>query len=232
MKYVVALLLGLVSGAALFALGLLYNPFIADRSLSPLSVTRAETIALNFSPVPSESIVFTNDGERIHAPNPQKVLQLWEAPIRRTSAMVSLMRNARGESAGIGIKFSSTSERTRLFSGEALTDSVWYVYLPERGSMFIQQTENHWQFLRQVAFPAWRSSGNNWRGTWLGNLTSGPGALGTARVVGGSGSFRGLEMEAVESLTVDAFSADVGLVAAEGQLIIALPKQQEPEQPD
>jgi hypothetical protein len=232
MKYIIALILGLVTGAALFFLGLLYNPFISDRGLSPLSVTNAEIIALNYSTVPSESIVFTNDGESLHAPNPEKVLQLWEAPIRDTSAMVSQLRNARGESVGFGVKLSSDSESTRLASGEAITDSVWYIYLPDRGSMFIEQTENHWQFLRQVAFPAWRNSGNNWRGSWLGNMTAGPGALGTARVVGGSGSLRGLEMEAVESLSVKAFSADSGFVAAEGQLLVALPEQPAPEQTD
>jgi len=224
MKYVVSLLLGLVVGAALFVAGLLYNPFIATRGLSPLSVTNAETITLSFANVPAESIAYTNDGESLHNPHPEKVLQLWEAPIRSTSAMATVMRDARSRVAGIGVKFSSDSESTRLLKGEAIVDSVWYVYLPEHGSLFIEQTENYFPLVREVAFPAWRSSASSWRGTWLGDLTVGPGALGTAAVTGGSGRVKGLRMEGVESMSVRAFSADVGLVSSEGRLIIAMPE--------
>jgi Tfp pilus assembly protein PilZ len=222
MKYVVSLLLGLVVGAALFVAGLIYNPFIAARGLSPLSVTNAETITLSFANVPAESIAYTNDGESLHNPHPERVLQLWEAPIRSTSAMATVMRDARGRVAGIGVKFSSDSESTRLLKGEAIIDSAWYVYLPEHGSLFIEQTENYFPLIREVAFPAWRSSASSWRGNWLGDLTVGPGALGTAAVTGGSGRVKGLRMEGVESISVRAFSADVGLVSSEGRLIIAM----------
>ena len=90
MKYVFALVLGFLAGAVLFAIGLLYNPFIIDRGLSPLSVTNAEVITLTYSVVPAETIMYTNNGESTQAPNPENVKQLWEAPIRQTEAMVSL----------------------------------------------------------------------------------------------------------------------------------------------
>mgnify|MGYP001815461873 CR=1 FL=1 len=223
MKYAIALILGFVLGALLFVLGLAYNPFIADRGLSPLSVTDAEVITLNYSVVPAESIAYTNDGESMQAPNPQRVQQLWEAPIRQTDAMVALLHDAMGREAGFGVKFTSNSESTHLFSGKAIRDSAWYIYLPERGSLFMYQTENFWPFLQAVAFPAWRSSANSWRGSWLGDLTAGPGALGTAIAAGSSGSLDGLVMDAVESLSVKAFSTDTGFIAAEGRLFIELP---------
>ena len=226
MKYVISLVLGLIIGGALFIAGLLYNPFIADRGLSPLSVTNAEVITLNFANVPVESIAYTNDGESWQEPHPERILQLWEAPIRMTSAMTTVMRDARNQVAGIGVKFSSDSESTRLLNGEVIVDSVWYVYLPEHGSLFIEQTENYFPFIREVAFPAWRSSANSWRGSWLGDLTAGPGALGTAAVTGGSGRIEGLQMTGVESMSVRAFSAETGLVSAEGRLIIEMPENQ------
>ena len=225
MKYIVALLLGVLAGILLFVLGLVYNPFIGERGLSPLSVTDARVMALNFSSVPAESIVYTNDGESVHSPHPEKVLQLWEAPIRLTSTMATVLHDARDQVVGIGVKFTSQSESTRLFNGEAIADSIWYVYLPQQGSLFVQQKENYWGFLSDVGFSAWRSAGNNWRGTWLGDLTSGPGALGTAAVSGGTGSLAELETEAVESLTVRAFSADTGFVSAEGRLLIEMPQR-------
>ena len=137
--------------------------------------------------------------------------------------MATVMFDARNQPAGIGVKFMSRSESTRLLNGEMIIDSVWYVYLPEHGSLFIEQTENYFPFVREVAFPAWRSSANSWRGNWLGDLSTGPGALGTASVVGGSGRVEGLKMEGVESMTVHAFSSDSGLVSAEGRLIIEMP---------
>src|SRR5210317_314756 len=227
MKYVVALVLGLIIGAAILAVGVVYNPFTVDRVLSPLSVTEAQVIVLKFSRVPAESLVYTNNGDSVPSPYPEKVLQLWEAPIRKTSAMATVMRDARNQPAGIGIKISSLSESTHLLRGEAIVDSIWYVYAPQHGSMFIQQTENYLPFVREVAFPAWKSSANTWRGTWTGNLTSGPGALGTAAVSGGSGRVKGLDLDGVETLSVRAFSTDTGFVAAEGQLLIELPKLSE-----
>ncbi len=223
MKYLISLLLGLVVGAAIFAAGMIYNPFLLDRGLSPLSVTESEVISLNFSSVPSDAIVYTNDGDSRLKPFPEKVQQLWEPSIRLTSAMATVMRDARSQTAGIGIKFSSRSERTRLLRGEAIVDSVWYVYVPDHGSLFIEQFENYWTFLREVGIPAYRSSANNWKGTWIGDLTAGPGALGTAAVSGGAGSFQGLKMEGLESLTATAYSIDDGLVAAEGRLLIEMP---------
>jgi hypothetical protein len=227
MKYGVALVLGLVIGAALFGVGVVYNPFAASRVLSPLSVTEAPVILLKFSPVPADGIVYTNNGESVPSPYPDKVPQFWEAPIRKTSAMATIMRDARNQPAGIGIKIFSLSESTNLLRGQAIVDSIWYVYAPQHGSMFIQQTENYLPFVREVAFPAWKSSANTWRGTWTGNLTSGPGALGTAAVSGGSGRVKGLDLDGVETLSVRAFSTDTGFVAAEGQLLIELPKLSE-----
>jgi len=151
-------------------------------------------------------------------------LQLWEPPIRLTSAMITMMHDARGQPAGVGVKFASRSERTALLQGDAIIDSVWYVYLPGRGSLFIEQSENYWTFLRDVVIPAYRSSANIWKGTWIGDITDGPGALGLAAVTGGSGSLDGLETVAVESLTAHAYSTEGGLLAGDGRLMIELPQ--------
>lgn len=224
MKYLIAFVLGLVAGVAIFAAGLVYNPLTADRGVSPLAVTDAELISLSYSAVPTDAIAFTNNGESRSKPFPEKILQLWEAPIRHTSALATVMHDARGRAAGLGVKFSSLSERTRLLHGEALVDSVWYIYLPQRGSLFIEQTENYWTFFRDVGLPAYRSGAKNWKGHWIGDLTVGPGALGTSAVTGGAGSLRGLKTLGVESLSARAYSADSGPISAEGRLLIEMPE--------
>jgi hypothetical protein len=223
MKYVLSLLLGLATGALLLAAAVAYNPLFGKEELSPLAVTNAQTIVLGFPIVTTDTIVFTNDGESRIRPHPEKVLQLWEAPIRQTTAMAVVLWDSRNQTAGFGIKIASASEETRLVKGRAIADSVWYLYLPGRGSLFIDETENYWGYLRDIVAPAYRSSADTWRGKWLGNLTAGPGALGTARVTGGSGKFSGVSTLGVESMAIRAWRVDRGPIAGEGQLVIELP---------
>jgi hypothetical protein len=223
MKYVISLLLGFLVGAVLFVAGVLYNPLLSQQELSPLSVTSSQTVTLGYSAVANNSIIYSNDGESRISPYPEKVLQLWEASIRQTSAMATVLLDGRSQTAGVGIKFASMSEDTRLLSGQALVDSVWYVYLPGRGALFIEQSENYWSYVRDIILPAYRGSANTWTGTWLGNVTAGPGALGTARVIGSSGEFEGLDTMGVETLSVRAWRVDNGPIAADGRIIIELP---------
>lgn len=231
-KYSIALGLGLVTGAAIFALLLYFNPLSKQQTLSPLSVSQNEVITLNYSAVPADSLVFTNDGESQVDPYPAKVLQLWEATIRNSDATAMVLNDSRGQPAGIGIKFSSDSESTNVLNGEAVVDSVWHIYMPGRGSLFVEQSENYWSYLRDVVIPAHWSSGDNWRGLWNANVTAGPGALGTARVVGGSGEFDGLRADAVESLSAKAYSVEHGPVALDGSLAIELPRPEPEPIPD
>lgn len=222
MKHLVTLIIGFLVGALATIALLFFNPFATANPLSPLSVSDYELMSLNYSAVARDAIVFTNDGESPARPKPAKVLQLWEAPIRQTDALVTVLTNSRNVEVGLGVKIASDSESTRLISAEMLVDSVWHIYLPERGSFFIEQTENYWSYMREVVAPAYWSSADNWKGVWNGNTTAGPGALGTARVTGGSGEFSNLEMEAVEALSARVYSVKNGPLAMDGHITIEL----------
>lgn len=224
MKYVISLVAGMLTGVALLALLLFFNPLTSSNNLSPLSVTDNEVLFLNYSAVAENSLLYTNDGESQITPHPAKVQQLWEPPVSRTSARAMLLTDGRGEIAGFGIKFSSHSDRTSVLDGEVLVDSVWHIYLPAQGTLFVEQTENYWSYLREVVIPAYWSSGNSWRGTWRGNITSGPGALGTAKVAGGNGRFAAVDTEAVEALSAKAYSVEQGPVAMGGEILIEIPR--------
>lgn len=222
MKYAISLLLGLLCGVALFIIGLLYNPFIANRTVSPLSVGDTAATSLSYTAVPAKSIAFTNSGAGRLQPHPKGIRLLLEDTLEQTELMVAEMRDARGQTAGIGVKFSSRSERTNLLRGEALVNSAWHVHLPGRGSFFVEQSENYWPFIQNVLVPAYRNSANSWKGKWSGDLSAGPGGLGVARVTGVGGSLLGQSMVAVESLSVQAYSTDKGPVSAEGRLLIKI----------
>ncbi len=222
MKYAISFTLGLLVGAALFLLALYHNPFSETPSLSPLSVSGQQLLDFSFSAVPAESIAFTNNGESRVKPHPQEIAELWEPAIRHTAVFVAILSDSRGAPAGVGVKFASKSEQTKLLSSEALVDSVWHVYLPDSGTLFIDQTENLWGYIRNIVLPARWNSADSWRGTWYGITTVGPGALGTARVTGGSGRYAELTSEAVESWRAQAYSAARGPVKMTGHLTIAL----------
>ncbi len=222
MKYVATLLLGLATGV-LAAIALLYfNPLAGQASLNPLSVSDNELVVLSYSAVAQDMIAYTNDGESIIKPYPEKILQLWERPIRSSEAFITPLKDSRNVVVGIGIKFQSAAEATRIVNGEALINSVWYVYLPDRGSLFMEQVENYWDYMREIVVPAYWSSADSWKGSWFGNVTSGPNSLGTGRVVGISGEFAGMASEAVESLSARAYSMAEGPVAVDGRLTIEL----------
>lgn len=231
-KYLIALIVGLVAGVAAFLALLYYNPLTTQQGLSPIAVTDNDVVKLNYSAAAEDMLVYTNDGESSVDPHPAKVLQLWEAPIRQTRAIATILTDARGQNIGIGIKFSSDSESTDVLNGQAIVDSVWHIYMPGRGSLFVAQSENFWSYLREVVIPAYWSSANSWRGVWRGDVTSGPGALGTARVVGGSGEFSELASEAVESLTARAYSVEFGPIAVDGELSIEIPREALETSPD
>ena len=231
-KYLFALIFGMAVGAAVF-LGLLYfNPFTAQQRLSPITVTDNDVVKLGYSAAAQDMLVYTNDGESRVDPHPAKVLQLWEAPIRKTRAIATVLTDSRGQAAGIGIKFSSDSESTNILNGQAIVDSVWHIYMPERGSLFVAQSENLWSYLREIVIPAYWSSADSWRGIWRGDVTAGPGALGTASVVGGSGEFAGLRSEGVEALSAKAYSVEHGPVAIDGELSIEIPRAELETSPD
>jgi hypothetical protein len=214
---------GMAVGLGLMFGFLYYNPLSTANILSPISVTDNEVVRLNYSAVTQDALIYTNDGEAQIAPHPAKVQQLWEAPVRFTTAMVTVLADSRGQVAGIGVKFSSRSEQTNILRGEVLMDSVWHIYLPARGSLFMEQSENYWGYIRDIVVPARWSSGDNWRGSWLGNITAGPGALGTAAVAGGSGQFQYMDTEGVESFSAKAYSVEHGPVAMTGELAIEIP---------
>jgi len=223
MKYIIALILGLVTGAALFVAGLYYNPFLGRPTVSPLAVTTQQVTELAFSAVPGDAILYTDNGETVVTPHPDRVAELWEPALHDSSLLVTVLHTGRGEFAGLGIKFFSESEKSNLLRGDALANSAWHIYLPGQGTMLVNQTENYWSYIRDVIIPARWSSGKSWRGSFHSITTEGPGSLGTGRVTGGSGLFEGFSSEAVESLTAAGYSAVTGPVSMDGSLAVILP---------
>ena len=209
-------------GAALFIVGIYYQPSAGQHAISPIAISNDEQLAFTFSAVPGETILYTDNGDSIINTHPDRVAELWEPSLVDTQIVVTRLDDDRGEAVGLGIKFSSHSEQTALTNSQALVNSVWHIYLPGQGTMLVDQIENFWSYLREIVVPARLSSGANWKGSFFSITTQGPGALGTARVTGGSGNFGGLSSEAVESLTAHAYSTIEGPLSMRGSMTIAV----------
>ncbi|MDH4109319.1 MAG: hypothetical protein OEW35_13465 [Gammaproteobacteria bacterium] len=225
MKYVISLLLGVVTGTALFMAMLYFNPFAGRIEVSPLAVSDQEQLVLRYEAVAQQMLLYTNDGESLVAPHPVKVEEIWEPTVRDSWVQVVELSNASGTPLGVGVKFSSESEATRPLNAQALVDSIWHIYLPGRGTLFVEQRENYWAYIRDIVIPARVSSADSWRGSWIGITTAGPNQIGTGRVWGGSGEFAGSQSESVETLQVTAYSAVNGPAAMTGSLTVSLPSQ-------
>ena len=230
MKYLVSLLVGIIAGAGAFVLLLYNNPFAVKQTISPLAVTNLPVLSLAYSAAPADAVVYTNDGESMSRPYPEGAPELWEHTVNDSSVLATTLLDSRGQPAGFGVKFLTDSEDTRILNSEAIADSAWHLYVSGRGTLFIDQRENFWSYLRDVVIKASLNSADSWRGAWIGVMTSGPNPIGTARVVGGNGAFAGLDSEAVESLNATAYSAGKGPVAIEGNLVITVPDATAPNQ--
>ena len=226
MKYLLALLSGIVAGAVLAAAILYNNPLATPVAVSPLAVSQSSMLELGFSAATTDTIATIGNGNARISSHPARVADLWEPAISDTRILVATLQNGRGQPAGIGVKFLSMAEEPGLLQGRIPANSNWHIWLSQRGGLFIEQKENLWFLLREVIAPAYLDSADVWRGSWFGVTTSGPGALGTGRVVGGSGEFAGIEGEVVESIIAKAYSADSGPVAMDMRLSILIDNRQ------
>ena len=132
MKYIVALALGLISGAVIFAAAIVYNPFSVDRALSPLSVSESEVIVFNFSAVPADSIIYTNNGESIQSPIPTMYCSYGRHQFaRRVRWQPSCAMHAIGQSASVSRLLRSpkaptccVARRSRTASGTSIRPNM------------------------------------------------------------------------------------------------------------
>ncbi len=223
MKYVISLFVGFLSGFPAFLALMYLNPLSTQQTLSPLSVTDDSLLQLQYSAVPEESIVLTNDGDSLVRPTPAAVPELWEDTIKNVEVQIVPLVDNSGRSAGIGIKFSSDSEETRLIDSKLMVDSAWHIYLPELGSLFVDQKENRWSYYRDIVLDARMNSADSWAGNWVGVMTTGPNGLGTGRAFGGNGMLANVESEFVEVISATAYSTETGPVGMDGLLTMTLP---------
>lgn len=206
MKYIIAFLLGTSLGVASVALAIYFNPLTAENSKVGINPSPDQTLELYYGSVLADSIAYTNSGNKYLPRRPADIEELWHPTLKWAQAAVHTLMYPDKSVAGIGVKLGAWSGETRPLMGKWLMNSVWYIYLPGSGGMFIEQNENYWPFVRSVALPAFMSGEKQWEGEFATDLTTGPGPAFEGRVVGASGVLRGHRGEAREAIAVSDFS--------------------------
>lgn len=223
MKYLIALVGGILAGVALFGLLLYVNPLAKSSGVSPLAVSQSSMLELTFSAVPGDTVASIYSSKARPDSHPDRVQDLWDPALSDTKVTITALRSSRGQPRAVGVKFSSLAKEAGLLKANVPVNSNWHLWMLNDGGLFIDQTENLWFLLHDVIVPAYLGSDRAWRGTWYGITTIGPGALGTGRVTGGSGRLDGVRGEAVESAVARAYQADQGPVAMDVNLTLSLP---------
>ncbi len=135
---------------------------------------------------------------------PEGIPALAEPHIEHGLALLTMLSDADGKVVGFATELEAMHEDTSVLAGKIMTHTYWTLILPERGSIFLYQTENNWKIMREIIGPA-RETGETWRGELVGLNTNGPLPNGHGIIVGGTGEFAGIEGTYIEIGTLKGY---------------------------
>jgi hypothetical protein len=217
MKYLLTWLLGLVTGAALAAALLWFNPFAAREG--PQAGRDALALAYRF---PAPDVLLLAHGGRLRLPvRPDSAPALWENTISRTLVHAHLLYRDDGAPYAIASRVTAPSSDTDLLRRGLLLDDRWLVTVPGEGSVLIDARSNIWPLARDHLLPVWYLR-RDWSGPAAIQPTYGPGLGGSAVVQGLSGRFAGRAGSATESWRITGLGADARSTSIEATLHLQL----------
>jgi len=212
MKYLVMALLGMLLGVTAGAAVLYFNPLTEAADFDNGSADRS----LQYS-LPGQVFDFTL-GERAAVMGAGlKQDGFWEETIDGTALLGVVLGDATGRPAAIASRLIAGSAATDLLLRGVLLHDYWLLTLPNEGTVFVRAESNVWPFVKTTLVPVW-FLGRPWRGPADFRTTAGPGAEGSAVVLGATGRLKGIEGTAVEQYRLTAFDRATRTAAAVGEL--------------
>jgi len=215
MKYAIVALLGLLLGAAAGGAVIYYNPFTQP---SPPSADGADH-ALHYD-LPGEVLSFTPGSDVVPPGTPKRDDVFWEETIGRTALLSLVLEDAHDKPAAVASRLLAVSSRTDLLLAGVRVNDYWLLTIPGEGTLFLRAETNVWPFLKET-LPVWYF-GRHWKGPTDYRPTAGPGADGSALVVGATGRFAGLEGSAVEKYRITDLDPASRSAAATGEIDLKL----------
>lgn len=216
MKIFIALLAGVLLGAAAAAAVLYLNP------LSQPPMARGEdadgALTLRYRFPAGSTIALTHDGSLQLPYQPHDIPPLWEETLSGVVLNVLVLEDENGMPQALASRVSVPSPDTDLLLRGVIVADHWLVTAPGRGSMFVEAHNNVWSVLKDTLPVAYLN--REWRGPTSYSVTAGPAAGGTAAIVGATGAWSKVRGAAREAYDIEQYSASGGLEAMEGELVL------------
>ena len=216
MKYLWALVGGLLVGAAAGGVLLYFNPLTGSRAAEIGAFDRV--LRYRF---PADVSVFTHGGRAPLPLQPAGVAELWETTVRSSALGALTLSEDDGRPEAVASRIIAPSDRTELLGRGMIANDYWLVTVPGAGSLFVVAESNLWPLIKDTVLPV-TLLGRPWSGTRSYVPTDGPGLRGTALVVGATGGFEAQEGSALERYRVNEFNRSEGLAELSGELHLRL----------
>ncbi len=214
MKYILALLAGLITGAAVAIAALYFNP-LTQRSAEPMG---APDWSLQFGLAPAATWIATHD-EKLGLPVvPADVPLLYEGGIEGSLLTSLPLHDASGRLAAFGTRITVPSSATEFLQAGLLVDDYWLISIPGQGTLFMHAVNNEWPLVRDTLVRV-DLLNRDWKGPGEYAPTVGPDEDG-ARVTGLNGSFAGRTGHGRERSAIDNYTGS--LAALSGELLLDL----------
>lgn len=223
MKQALLLLLGILTGCALAAALLYFNPLTAGAGTRVDAPDRALRYAY---PGPG-TLAVTHRGGGPLPLEPAGVPRLWESTIRGTSLSVLLLAEREDESeaapeavpSAAATRISVPSAATELLRRGALVDDYWLVTVPGEGSFFLHNENNVWPLVKEAVLPVMLLD-REWSGPAAYRPTVGPSPRRQGRLHGATGAFAGVEGRASETYRLERLHDDGRIGRLTGELVL------------
>ena len=214
MKYVLALLAGLVAGAAVAIAALYFNP-LTQRSAEPGG---SPDWSLQFGLAPAATWIATHD-EKLGLPVvPSEVPLLWEPGIKGSLLTALPLHDASGRLAAFGSRVTVPSAATEFLRAGLLVDDFWLISIPGQGTLFMHAVNNEWPLVRDTVVRV-DLLNRDWKGPGAYAPTVGPGEAG-ASVTGLSGAFAGRTGHGRERSALNNYTGSLAALSGELHLDI------------
>jgi hypothetical protein len=217
MKYFAMAILGMLLGVTAGTAVLYFNPLTEAADFDGGAADRS----LHYS-LPDQVFDFTL-GERAAVPGAGlRKDGFWEETINGTALLGVVLADAAGHPSAVASRLIAGSADTDLLLNGVLLHDYWLLTLPNEGTVFVRAESNVWPFVKTTLVPVW-FLGRPWRGPADYRTTAGPGAEGSAVVLGVTGRMKGVQGSAVEQYRLTVFDRAAGSAAAVGELQLRLP---------
>jgi len=143
-----------------------------------------------FIDLPQHGVAVTHSGEMKLGAGPPGIALFQEPAIRNGLAILTKLRNAKGEVIGFGSELEVFPAGADLVTQDVTWETDWTLVIPGRGTLFLHEQERSGELGTKVLGPTLKT-GEPWVGDWTTTSTVGPRPDGKGVIAGGSGEFTG-----------------------------------------